>query len=100
MQQAGAVVRRMKWPLCALQARSLIYLYLQHVQAEPWIRGYKLSPVVKSISIWFYAQYYPLTLIIYFGLIIMDPLIMVITSVTLGATHKPDYNLSTINSPL
>lgn len=51
MQQAGAVVREMEWPLCALQARSLIYLYLHHIEAEPWIRMYKFSPVVKSISI-------------------------------------------------
>lgn len=36
----------------------------------------------------------------YFGLIILDPLIMGITSVTLGAIHKPGYNFSTINSPL
>lgn len=93
MQQAGAGVK-MKWPLCALQGRSLIYLYLQHVQPEPWIRGYKFSPVVKSISIWFYAWNYPQTFIIYFGLIILDRLIMRITSVTLGAIPKPDYNLS------
>lgn len=46
------------------------------------------------------CQYHPQTFVIYFGLIILDPLIKRITSVTLRAIHKPDYNSSTINSPL